>query len=69
MSSTVPKSSNIFWHDCPVGKTDRQKLLKQKGCVVWITGLSGSGKQTLLSLELVCCVLFALLMQLFKFPS
>ncbi|GJN11275.1 hypothetical protein PR202_ga29454 [Eleusine coracana subsp. coracana] len=31
MSSTVPKSSNIFWHDCPVGKSDRQKLLKQKG--------------------------------------
>ncbi|CAL5062048.1 unnamed protein product [Urochloa decumbens] len=47
MSSTVPKSSNIFWHDCPVGKADRQKLLKQKGCVVWITGLSGSGKSTL----------------------
>ncbi|KAF8664562.1 hypothetical protein HU200_054744 [Digitaria exilis] len=47
MSSTVPKSSNIFWHDCPVGKVDRQKLLKQKGCVVWITGLSGSGKSTL----------------------
>uniref|UniRef100_A0ACD5UKD6 Uncharacterized protein n=1 Tax=Avena sativa TaxID=4498 RepID=A0ACD5UKD6_AVESA len=47
MSSTVPKSSNIFWHDCPVGKTDRQNLLKQKGCVVWITGLSGSGKSTL----------------------
>jgi ABC-type proline/glycine betaine transport system ATPase subunit len=61
MSSTVPKSSNIFWHDCLVGKTDRQKLLNQKGCVVWITGLSGSGKQTLFSLELVCCVLLALL--------
>ncbi|XP_035820488.1 adenylyl-sulfate kinase isoform X2 [Zea mays] len=44
MSSTVPKSSNIFWHDCLVGKTDRQKLLNQKGCVVWITGLSGSGE-------------------------
>jgi hypothetical protein len=43
MSSTVPKSSNIFWHDCPVVKSDRQKLVKQKGCVVWITGLSGSG--------------------------
>uniref|UniRef100_A0A0D9X0M5 Adenylyl-sulfate kinase n=1 Tax=Leersia perrieri TaxID=77586 RepID=A0A0D9X0M5_9ORYZ len=43
MSSTVPKASNIFWHDCAVGQADRQKLLKQKGCVVWITGLSGSG--------------------------
>uniref|UniRef100_A0A0E0EDE9 APS kinase domain-containing protein n=1 Tax=Oryza meridionalis TaxID=40149 RepID=A0A0E0EDE9_9ORYZ len=47
MSSTVPKASNIFWHDCAVGQADRQKLLKQKGCVVWITGLSGSGKSTL----------------------
>ncbi|KAL5708613.1 adenylyl-sulfate kinase [Ranunculus cassubicifolius] len=40
-------NSNIFWHDCSVGKLDRQKLLQQKGCVVWITGLSGSGKSTL----------------------
>ncbi|KAK1369846.1 hypothetical protein POM88_035938 [Heracleum sosnowskyi] len=36
-------SSNIFWHECPVGKVERQKLLNQQGCVVWITGLSGSG--------------------------
>ncbi|GFP78898.1 adenylyl-sulfate kinase chloroplastic [Phtheirospermum japonicum] len=27
-------------------KTDRQELLNQKGCVIWITGLSGSGKST-----------------------
>ncbi|KAL8136286.1 hypothetical protein AgCh_010756 [Apium graveolens] len=40
-------SSNIFWHECPVGKVERQKLLNQQGCVVWITGLSGSGKSTL----------------------
>ncbi|CAA7395393.1 unnamed protein product [Spirodela intermedia] len=40
-------SANIFWQDCPIGKLDRQKLLNQKGCVVWITGLSGSGKSTL----------------------
>lgn len=25
----------------------RQGLLKQKGCVIWFTGLSGSGKSTL----------------------
>lgn len=24
-------------------KIDRQELLQQKGCVIWITGLSGSG--------------------------
>ncbi|MQM06387.1 hypothetical protein Taro_039210 [Colocasia esculenta] len=45
--SSVKMSTNIFWQDCPIGKLDRQKLLNQKGCVVWITGLSGSGKSTL----------------------
>ncbi|XP_020242823.1 adenylyl-sulfate kinase 3-like [Asparagus officinalis] len=44
--STVGKATNIVWHECPVGKLERQKLLKQKGCVIWITGLSGSGKST-----------------------
>ncbi|OVA09377.1 BTB/POZ-like [Macleaya cordata] len=42
----VGKSTNIAWHECSVGKLDRQQLLKQKGCVIWITGLSGSGKST-----------------------
>ena len=41
--STVGKSTNIKWQDCSVGQVDRQKLLNQKGCVIWITGLSGSG--------------------------
>lgn len=43
LMSTVGNSTNIFWHECAVGNIDRQKLLNQKGCVVWITGLSGSG--------------------------
>ena len=43
VTSTVGKSTNILWHDCPIGQTERQKLMNQKGCVVWITGLSGSG--------------------------
>ncbi|KAL6654535.1 hypothetical protein ACP70R_008000 [Stipagrostis hirtigluma subsp. patula] len=47
VTSTVGKSTNILWHDCPIGQHERQKLLNQKGCVVWITGLSGSGKSTL----------------------
>ncbi|KGN48610.1 adenylyl-sulfate kinase 3 [Cucumis sativus] len=46
-TSTGGKSKNIVWHDCPVGKPQREKLLQQKGCVIWITGLSGSGKSTL----------------------
>lgn len=47
LMSTLNNSTNIFWQECPVGKVERQKLLNQKGCVVWITGLSGSGKSTL----------------------
>jgi adenylylsulfate kinase len=44
--STKGKSTNIAWHKCSVEKLDRQELLQQKGCVIWITGLSGSGKST-----------------------
>lgn len=43
LMSTLINSTNIFWQECPVGKVERQKLLNQKGCVLWITGLSGSG--------------------------
>ncbi|PKA53637.1 Adenylyl-sulfate kinase 1, chloroplastic [Apostasia shenzhenica] len=45
--TNVGKSTNVAWHECQVGKLEKQKLLKQKGCVIWITGLSGSGKSTL----------------------
>ncbi|XP_018502608.2 adenylyl-sulfate kinase 1, chloroplastic-like isoform X2 [Pyrus x bretschneideri] len=44
--STMENPENIVWHKCSVEKLDRQQLLKQKGCVIWITGLSGSGKST-----------------------
>lgn len=42
-SPLIGKSTNITWHKCSVEKRDRQELLQQKGCVIWITGLSGSG--------------------------
>lgn len=45
--TTVGKSTNIVWQECMVKKEERQKLVGQKGCVIWITGLSGSGKSTL----------------------
>ena len=41
------KSTNITWHEATVTAEDREKLLNQKGCVIWFTGLSGSGKSTL----------------------
>ncbi|KAL1317074.1 hypothetical protein HN51_069189 [Arachis hypogaea] len=45
--STIGNSTNIQWHSCSVQKDDRHRLLHQKGCVIWITGLSGSGKSTI----------------------
>lgn len=46
-TTNVGNSTNILWHKCAVEKKERQKLLQQRGCVIWITGLSGSGKSTL----------------------
>ena len=43
---TKPKSENITWHASNVTQAEREALRKQKGCVVWFTGLSGSGKST-----------------------
>lgn len=44
------KATNIVWHDMNVKRQDREKLLKQRGTVLWFTGLSGSGKSTVASL-------------------
>ena len=41
------KASNITWHAHQVTQDQREKLLEQKGVVVWFTGLSGSGKSTI----------------------
>ena len=43
---TEQKSSNITWHEGHVTREDREKVLGQRGAVVWLTGLSGSGKST-----------------------
>ncbi|MDD6210558.1 MAG: adenylyl-sulfate kinase [Bacteroidales bacterium] len=42
------KGTNIYpIFDKTVQRSERETLLRQKGCVVWFTGLSGSGKSTL----------------------
>ena len=42
------KKGNIFTiFDEILQRTHKEKLLKQKGCVLWLTGLSGSGKSTI----------------------
>ncbi len=40
------RASNIAWHDMKIDKTTRARLNAQKPCVLWFTGLSGSGKST-----------------------
>lgn len=44
---TEVKATNITWHHPDITKEDREKLLRQKGVLLWFTGLSASGKSTL----------------------
>ncbi len=40
-------NKNIVWHDHHVSKEERAKIKDQKPCILWFTGLSGSGKSTI----------------------
>lgn len=40
-------NENIVWHTHHVSKGERTKLTKQRPCILWFTGLSGSGKSTI----------------------
>jgi len=41
--------NNIVWHPHAVTKDDRAKQKYQRPCILWFTGLSGSGKSTIAS--------------------
>jgi len=43
-------ATNIVWHQHDVDKARRAQAKKQKPCVLWLTGLSGSGKSTIANL-------------------
>lgn len=43
---TKIKSTNITWHYSHVARQEREKILGQKGCTIWFTGLPSSGKST-----------------------
>jgi adenylylsulfate kinase len=45
-STNTTTNSNITWHP-GLTRTERSELRKQKGCTVWFTGLSASGKSTI----------------------
>ena len=41
------KDENVIWHQHTVDQSLRAKQKSQKPCVIWFTGLSGSGKSTI----------------------
>ena len=40
------KSTNVTWHENHVSREEREKITGQRGCTIWLTGLSGAGKST-----------------------
>lgn len=49
MSTHSPeaKANNLTWHEHRVDKREHAKQKQQKPCILWFTGLSGSGKSTI----------------------
>ncbi len=43
---TEKQAANIVWHEGHVSQSQRETLLKQKGALIWFTGLPSSGKST-----------------------
>lgn len=44
---TVKDNPSVVWHPHQVTQQDRERIKNQLGCVLWLTGLSGSGKSTI----------------------
>ena len=43
----MSNDTNVTWHDHQVTRSKREALNGHKGCVIWFTGLSASGKSTI----------------------
>ena len=37
----------VFWHQQTVSRAEKESLNGNRGCILWFTGLSGSGKSTI----------------------
>ena len=44
------KHTDVTWHEHSVSRQERERLNGHRGCVVWLTGLSGCGKSTIANL-------------------
>ncbi len=47
---SLRRAANVVWQDLEVGKAERAAQKHQRPCVLWFTGLSGSGKSTIANL-------------------
>ncbi len=47
---SLRRAKNVVWQEMAVDKSARAQLKHQKPCVLWFTGLSGSGKSTISNL-------------------
>jgi bifunctional enzyme CysN/CysC len=47
---SLRRAQNVHWQDLDVNKVARAKSKHQRPCVLWFTGLSGSGKSTIANL-------------------
>jgi len=47
---SLRRAANVVWQDMEIGKTERAEQKHQRPCVLWFTGLSGSGKSTIANL-------------------
>lgn len=47
MQGGMSDNNNIVWHDHKVTRAERSANKNQKPCLLWFTGLSGSGKSTI----------------------
>lgn len=47
MTQDASAARNVIWHAHKVTREERAVQKKQKPCIVWLTGLSGSGKSTI----------------------
>jgi len=44
--ATCSKDQHVTWQEGGVRREAKERALQQRGCVIWFTGLSGSGKST-----------------------
>ena len=45
-----PQQVEVYWHKQAVSRAEKEKMNGNRGCVLWFTGLSASGKSTIANL-------------------